>query len=216
MGLPSGVLWAPCNIDVSRPNGFAKSPFQYDCSFFSWGNVDGHNPTGPSSFTPWNWGGINAQDPWYDGQIYGSTPGSTLTGNIPVNEEFDAALANIGVPWRMPTADEFTELFNNVIYINDDGSEVDETKVDKRVTVNGVVGIYLQSKINGNRLFFSCSGNGTGTTRANRGTNGNYWSSAWGSNRGAKYLGFFSGGVNPRYSDGYRYYGFPVRPVMTL
>lgn len=216
MGLPSGVLWAPCNIDVSRPNGFAKSPYQYDCSFFSWGNVDGHNPTGPSSFSPWNWGGVNSQEPWYDGQVYGNTPGNTLTGNIPVGVEFDAARANIGLPWRMPTSDELAELIENIIYINADGSEVETTKADKRVTINGIIGIYLQSKINGAKIFFACAGYGIGTTLVQRGIAGFYWSSSMISSRYCRRMIFDAGGVNPQNGAGNRSYGFAVRPVMTL
>lgn len=215
MGLPSGVLWAPCNIDISRPNGFAKSPFQYDCSFFSFGNVDGHNPTGPASFSPWDWGGINAQDPWYEGQIYGDTPGAALTSNIPVGSEYDAARANLGSPWRMPTSEDFIELISNSIFINANGTEIDASQANKLVTVNGVVGIYLQSTINGARLFFSCAGFGNGTSRGSRVTIGFYWSSTVSSTRGARYLSFSASGVNPQNSSN-RYYGFTIRPVMTL
>lgn len=215
MGLPSGVLWAPCNIDISQPNGFAKSAFQYDCSFFSWGNVDAHNPTGPASFSPWNWGGINAQDPWYEGQVYGETPGNTLTGDIPVGVEFDAAQANIGAPWRMPSADDFTELFANSVFINPDGSAIDPSVADKRVSVDGVVGVYLQSTVNGARLFFACSGYGADMARNGRGTLGFYWSSTWSSARYAIHLYIRSSGVNPQ-NNNVRYYGSAIRPVMTL
>lgn len=215
MGLPSGVLWAPCNIDVSRPNGFANSPFQYDCSFFSWGNIDGHNPTGPSSFSPWDWGGVNTQDPWYEGQVYGSTPGGALETDIPVSPEFDAARANLGAPWRMPSSDDFAELFGNCVFINPDGSVIDPSTVDKRVTVEGVVGIYLQSIINGARLFFPCAGYGSGTTLNYRGGHGHYWASTWDSARYAKALYYLGGGVLPQYNSN-RYSGFTIRPVMTL
>lgn len=213
MGLPSGVMWAPCNIDVEQPGGFAESPFQYDCSFFSWGNVDGHNPTGPASFSPWNWGGVNAQEPWFDGQVYGDTPGNTLTGNIPVGEEFDAARANLGAPWRMPTSDDFIELFNNSIYIDANGNEIDPETTDKRVTVNGVVGLYLQSRINGARLFFSCSGYAEMTVRYNRSQVGVYASSTWYTERNARVLSFRNSGVNPQNYDG-RNLGLTVRPVI--
>jgi hypothetical protein len=216
MGLPSGVLWAPCNIDVEQPGGFAKSPFQYDCSFFSWGNIDGHNPTSPSSFSPWSWGGINNQAPWYEGQIYGNTPGNTLTVNIPVGEEFDAARANIGAPWRLPTGDEYRELFDNIIYIDASGTEVDTTRADKRVTVNSIVGIYIQSRINGARLFFACSGFGTGTTRSYIGSHGFYWSSLWISGRYARGLRFLSSGVFALSDNLGRCFGFALRPVMVL
>lgn len=215
MGLPSGVMWSPVNIDIEQPGGFAKSPFQYDCAFFSWGNVDGHNPTGPASFSPWNWGGVNEQEPWYDGQVYGDTPGSTLNGDIPVGVEYDAARANLGAPWRIPTSGDFVELLENCIYIDADGTEIEASIVDKRISINGIVGIRLRSKINGNVIFFPASGSGFGTSWGNRGVNGYYWSSSWFSARGARYLGFSSGGVDPLYTSA-RSDGFAVRPVMTL
>ena len=148
MGLPSGVKWASRDIDLTKPGGFCETPFTYEKSFFSWGNIDGHNPSRVSAFD-YDWGGVNAQEPWYEGQPYGSTPGNTLTGNIAVGEDFDAARANLGAPWRMPTNAEYGELFANIRYINADGTEVDTTKTNKLVTVNGVVGLYLESKLNG-------------------------------------------------------------------
>ena len=211
MGLPSGVKWAARDIDLTKPGGFCETPFVYEKSFFSWGNIDGHNPSSVSAFA-YDWGGVNGAEPWYDGQVYGSTPGNTLTGNIAVGEDFDAARANLGAPWRMPTNAEFAELFANIKYINADGTEVDTTKTDKRVTVNGIVGLYLESTINGARLFFSCSGYGYGRAWSNRGSYGYYWSSTWGSARYARYLVFSSGGVLPQnYSN--RCHGFALRPV---
>lgn len=215
MGLPSGVMWSPVNIDIEQPGGFAKSPFQYDCSFFSWGNVDGHNPTGPASFSPWSWGGVNAEEPWYDGQVYGDTPGNTLTGNIPVGVAYDAARANLGAPWRIPTSGDFVELLDNCIFIDANGTEIETSRVDKRISLNGIVGIRLRSVINGNVIFFPASGYGNGTTLGSRGIDGLYMSSSWVSDRYARYLGFGSDGVFPQ-GTGNRFYGFPVRPVMTL
>ena len=211
MGLPSGVKWAARDIDLTKPGGFCDTPFVYEKSFFSWGNIDGHNPISNSAFS-YNWGDVNQAEPWYEGQVYGSTPGNTLTGNIAVGEDFDAARANLGAPWRMPTSAEFAELFANIKYINADGTEVDTTQADKRVTVNGVLGLYIESTINGARLFFSCSGNGFGRSWNNRGSFGYYWSSTWYSARGARNLGFYSGGVNPQNYNS-RYGGFAVRPV---
>ena len=211
MGLPSGVKWAARDIDMTKPGGFCDTPFTYEKSFFSWGNIDGHNPISNSAFD-YNWGSVNESEPYYEGQPYGSTPGNTLTGNIAVGEDFDAARANLGAPWRMPTNAEFGELFANIRYINADGTEVDTTKTDKRVNVNGVMGLYLESKINGARLFFSCSGVGGGRSWYYRGSYGYYWSSTWSSARYARNLIFYSGGVYPQYNN-YRYYGFALRPV---
>ena len=211
MGLPSGVKWAARDIDLTKPGGFCETPFTYMKSFFSWGNIDGHNPSSVSAFD-YNWGGVNQAEPWYDGQPYGSTPGNTLTGNIAVGEDFDAARANLGAPWRMPTSEEFAELFANIKYINADGTEVDTSKADKRVYVNGVRGLYVESTINGARLFFSCSGSGSGRSWYDRGSGGYYWSSTFRSARYARSLVFGSGGVTPQdYSS--RCYGVALRPV---
>ena len=86
LGLPSGLLWAMCNIGASEPweSGL----------YFSWGNVDGH-----------------AKDSVYDYESYASTPGASLTDSIPVDAKYDAARASFGGSWRMPTTAEFAELF---------------------------------------------------------------------------------------------------------
>ena len=211
MGLPSGVKWAARDIDLTKPGGFCDTPFTYMKSFFSWGNIDGHNPISNSAFD-YNWGGANGTEPYYEGQPYGDTPGNTLTGNIAVGEDFDAARANLGSPWRMPTNAESAELFANIIYIDANGDEVDTTQADKRVSVNGVLGLYIQSKLNGARLFFSCSGYGLGRSWSNRGSDGNYWSSTWYSARNARNLNFNSGGVSPQ-SGSNRCIGRALRPV---
>lgn len=213
LGLPSGLLWATRNIDATQKNGFAKSPYQYDCSFFSWGNVDGHNPTSPTSFAPWNWGSINAQEPWFEGQIYGDTKGSSLQTGIPVNNEYDAARHVLGGSWRMPTSAEFQELLENCSFINAEGQAIPETQGDKRVTVNGIIGIYLQSNINGARLFLSCTGLGQDTVLNLRGINGFYWSSTEVTKRNAGSFTINNTLVNPSNYNG-RFYGFTIRPVM--
>ena len=213
MGLASGLKWAARDLDLTKPGGFCDTPFTYDKSFFSWGNIDGHNPNGNSFAGVYNWGSKNSAEPWYDGQVYGNTKGNTLTGSIPDGEEFDAASANLGEPWRMPTSAEFGELFAGSIYIDADGVEVASGKTDKRVTVNGIVGLYLQSKANGNRLFFAASGYGAGSSWGSRVSGGYYWSRSFHSSRDARGLYFYSGGVRPQYNLTNRYDGFAVRPV---
>lgn len=63
MGLPSGVKWASRDIDLTKPGGFCETPFIYEKSFFSWGNIDGHNPISNSAFS-YDWGGVNGAEPW--------------------------------------------------------------------------------------------------------------------------------------------------------
>lgn len=202
MGLPSGLLWARKNIDISQANGFAASEYQYECSFFSWGNTEGHNPISTSAFS-YNWGSAN------DGP-YASTPGAALTANIAPSQ--DAARANLGAPWRMPTTEEFAELFANIVYIDSNGDEIPSTTTDKRTTVNGITGLLLKSTINAKTLFFPCSGNGYGSSWYNRGSSGYCWSSSLSSAAHGRCLYFGSGGVSPQNYNA-RFGGFAVRPV---
>lgn len=211
MGLPSGVLWSPVNIDTSRPNGFADNAFKLKCSFFSWGNTDAHNPNSSNQFD-YNWGYVNENEPYYANQPYGGTPGAALAGDIPLTS--DAARTICGGSWRMPTSAEFQELLDNCDFVQADGSTViDPAVTDKIVTVLGVKGIYLKSKVNGNLLFFACSGTGSGTGWVNRGTIGPYWSINYRNSRVAFALNMTSSSV---VADNLipRFYGCPIRPVM--
>jgi hypothetical protein len=208
MGLPSGRLWAVANIDVTKQSGFAEvdgkpSPFIYECTFFSWGNTEGHNPTSTSAFS-YDWGSSN-EGP------YASTPGAQLTANAGLS--FDAARAILGAPWRDPSTEDFAELFANIDYVQADGETViDASQANKLVTVNGIVGIYLKSKINSRLLFFACSGNGLGQSWYSRGSSGNYWSRSLHSQTHGRDLYFGSGGVGPQVNDN-RFYGFTRRAV---
>ena len=206
LGLPSGLLWATRNLDVTQANGFAASPYQYECSFFSWGNTDGHNPVSANSFGEWSWGNANTSEP------YVSSPGAALTASF--GNGYDAACMNLGKPWRMPTTEEFAELFNasNTKFINADGTDIDSAQANKLTTVNGVVGILLKSLANDKTIFFPCSGFGYGQSWDYRGSYGNYWSRSLISQTYGRGLYFSSGGVDPQDTN-YRFYGFAVRAV---
>ena len=208
MGLPSGLLWAKKNIDATQADGFAASEYQYESSFFSFGNVEPHNPTSNSSFAPYSFGSSNDEEP------YKSSAGAKIGYPGSAGPSHDAARTVLGGPWREPATEDFAELFNSSYtkFIDANGADIASDMTDKRVTVNSIVGIRLKSKINGNILFFPCSGNGNGSSWNNRGSYGSYWSRSLHSAAGGRYLGFRSGGVVPQnYSS--RLYGFPVRPV---
>ena len=209
MGLPSGRLWAIANIDVTTNSGFAEvdgvpSPYKYECTFFSWGNTEGHNPADTSSFT-YNWG-ENNEGP------YASTPGAQLTADAGLS--FDAARAILGAPWRDPSTDDFAELFNSAYtkFIDANGDDIAAETTNKLVTISGIVGIRLKSIANGNIIFFPCSGHGFGQSWYYRGSNGYYWSRSLYSQPGGRRLYFHSGGVYPQ-DVSYRFYGFARRAV---
>ena len=198
-------MWATRNVDITRQNGFAASPYQYECSFFSWGNTFGVNPISSSAFS-YDWGTSNSGP-------YASTSGASLKADAGLSDDFGRF--NLGGEWRLPTKGDFAELFNSSYtkYVDANGDEV--TGTDKLVTVNGVVGIRLMSLINGKTIFFPCSGFGNGTSWHSRSTNGRYCSSSLSSDTNAFLLNFGSSGVYPQRNDLNRFYGFACRPVAT-
>ncbi len=177
LGLPSGLLWATCNIG-------AKEPWESGL-YFSWGNVDGH------AYGSWSYE--------YGSWSYPSTPGGNLTTDIPADEKYDAARANFGGSWRMPTAAEFQELYDNC--------------TRKWVTQNGVNGSKFISKINGKSVFFPAVGYYYGMVLYCDSISGCYWSSSFRLQTTAFSLHFDGSNVHPQ-TNAYRLYGFPVRPVL--
>ena len=173
MGLPSGLLWASYNIGAEKPSDLGL--------YFSWGNVEGHR-----------------KDEGYDFSqaTYDATPAAGISGDLSLDQ--DAARVDLGYPWRMPTAADFQELYDNCTCV--------------WTTLNGVNGCLFTSNVNGNTLFLPAAGSYSGTSLYGRGSIGDYWSSTYNSATRAGGLSFDSSGVNPQ-GDYARRYGFPVRAV---
>lgn len=213
MGLPSGTLWAKANIDVTTQSKFQEvngeiSPFTYDCSFFSWGNVDGHNPDANNTFD-YDFGVDNAGAPFYTGQVYGSTQGATLTGDI--TPSFDAARVNLGAPWRMPTLEEFQELIDNCTFVEADGTTT-ITGANKLVTINNITGVNLKAN-NGNLLFFPCAGLAKEDELQRKEEYSAYWSTK-NSGNGHHAKSFRSQASETAETPNRRHYGLLIRPVL--
>ena len=165
------VKWATCNVG-------AFSPEQYG-DYYAWGET-----TPKSEY---------AED---NCKTY-----ERSMSDIRGNSSYDAARANWGGSWRLPTKAEFDELINNC--------------ERQWITLNGVKGMRFTSKKNGNSVFFPAAGYRDGTSTYGAGGSGYYWSSTpYGSyTQNAYYLYFDSGGSASTYWI-YRYYGLPVRPVL--
>ena len=181
MGLPSGTLWAKKNIGASKVTDYGL--------FFSWGNTDGHNGDGVGNYN-------------FSQDVYNATSGATLTTDVP--PENDAAKANLGTAWKLPTSVQFDELFNSSYTTN--------AWVTDYNGISGLNGRLVTSKANGNTLFFPAGGVFDGASLANRGASGSYWSSTRIDGTSARSLYFNASSVYPQGSLDRRY-GFSVRAV---
>ncbi len=113
--------------------------------------------------------------------------------------EDDAATANWGSEWRMPTNEEQGELVEECQY--------------QMTEVNGVYGAKFTGK-NGNSVFFPAAGGRYGSDARDVGYYGYYWSSSLNEEYEylARYLYFDEYGAYWGYFS--RFDGFPVRAVL--
>lgn len=127
---------------------------------------------------------------------YNTTPAASIAANLSLSQ--DAARADLGVPWRMPTAADFQELYDNCTTI--------------WTTLNGVAGRMFVSNVNGQSIFFPAAGYCSGQSLFSRGSLGLYWSSTYFSAIYARNMNFNNLNVTPQSSYDRRL-GFPVRAV---
>ena len=129
------------------------------------------------------------------------TETNSETYNKPMSDisgtEYDAATANWGGDWRMPTYNEMYELIDNCTWT--------------WTIQNGVNGYKVASKVNSNYIFLPAAGYRNGASLNYAGTYGKYWSSKPVSNNSAYALDFTSSKRNMfNYS---RIDGYSIRPV---
>lgn len=174
------------------------------------GTVDGHNwvDLGLPSGTKWatcNIGATNPEDygnyySWGETTIKDGYSGDSYTYSsnpttLPASA--DAATANWGSGWRMPTEEEFNELKNN--------STVTWTNQ------NGVIGC-LFAGANGNSIFLPAAGC-CGSNLFDAGSRGHYWSSSiWTADQSHAVSFYFYSG-NHTTSNYNRSNGMTIRPV---
>lgn len=145
LGLPSGTLWATFNVGATKPEEFGdyfawgetKPKDVYDWSTYKWAKPN--SSANISNLLKYNSGACSYNSGYYS---YGDISGTidNLTTLLP---EDDAATANWGFDWRMPTINEINELINNCEY--------------SLTKVNGISGIKYTAS-NGNSIFFPAAG----------------------------------------------------------
>lgn len=152
LGLPSGLLWATCNVGATTPDGYGD--------YFAWGETTTKETYSWSNYKYCN-GAYNNLTKYCDNTEYGN---NGFTDDLTTLEASDdAATANWGAGWRMPTREEMSELGSNCTY--------------EWTTRNDINGILFTSRINGNSIFLPIAGvRYYSLSDAN--TLGYYWSSS--------------------------------------
>ena len=170
LGLPSGVKWATCNVGASSPEDYGD--------YFAWGE------TSPKAEYSWENSVTNGEEM------------SDISGYA----QYDAATANWGGSWRMPTKEQMEELVEHCEW--------------EWTQVNGVNGAKVIGP-NGSCIFLPAAGFRDGSSFFHDGYDGFYWSSTpydyYYDLNYAYNLYFITGDEDVNLS--YRYYGLTVRPI---
>ena len=182
------VKWATCNVGASKPEEYGD--------YFAWGET---KPKDYYNWSTYKWCNRtrNTQTKYCTDSDYGTVDNKTT-----LDLSDDAARANWGGSWRMPTKAEQDELRENCTWT--------------WTTQNGVKGYKVTSKKSGytnKSIFLPAAGGHYGSSLDLAGSRGDYWSSSL--NTAFPYcaydLSFSSDYVN--WDNYYRRNGFSVRPV---
>ncbi len=188
LGLPSGIKWASCNVGATTPEGYGD--------YFAWGETAQKDDYSWTTYKYAN-GADNKLTKYCNDTNYGND--SFVDNKTVLEPADDAATANWGKEWRMPTDAEWKELQENCTWA--------------LTTQNGISGLLVASKTNSNAIFLPAAGSRDDKNLDFAGSRGYYWSSslydadpydAW-------LVNFDSKGVDGDYD--FRYYGQSVRPV---
>ena len=165
LGLPSGLLWATCNVGADTPEAYGD--------YFAWGETEPKDIYNSSTYT------------------YSDNPAI-------LPSDHDAATANWGGGWRMPTIEEWQELIQNTTMT--------------WTTQNSVNG-RLFTASNGNSLFLPAAGFRYNSSLLYAGGDGDYWSSSLDTDNPGDAWYLYFGSDYYGVDGNYRYYGRSVRPV---
>lgn len=128
LGLPSGNLWAECNLGASSPEAYGD--------YYAWGEVE---PKQEYTYPNHKWYKEGAPS-------LGFTKYNNEDGKLTLEDEDDAVIQKLGNGWRTPTLADFRELTNQKL-----------TTI-KKTTLNGVAGYQITSKKNKKSIFIPCAG----------------------------------------------------------
>ena len=150
LGLPSGTLWATCNVGAEHP---------YDVGdYFAWGETQPKERFG--------WDNYKYITPDSSMTKYVFYPNSPYYDTLRILEPCDdAATANMGGRWVTPTCSEFLEL-----RLECDHYDTDNYKG------SGIGGVIFTSKHNGKSIFLPLIAKEPSSIESNKGIHYFYWS----------------------------------------
>lgn len=196
LGLPSGLLWATCNVGASTPEDYGN--------FFAWAETQPKNAYYWDTYKYY----INNDNKLYNHTLtkyctkesYGY---NDFTDNLnTLLSEDDAATVNWGEGWRIPTKEEWEELYKN-------------TTVTWTIQ-NGVNGIRFTAS-NGNNLFLPAAGYRDGMPADDYldefSLFGHYWSSSLSTSYPSGAWNFYFKSDTYKMYAGGRDFGYLVRAV---
>ena len=187
LGLPSGTLWATCNVGATAPEEYGD--------YFAWGETEPKNDYSVSTYK-WCNGSNKTLTKYCIDSDYGYN--GFTDGKTELDPEDDAAYVNWGPSWRIPTTEQQRELYEKCSSV--------------WTTQNGVDG-RLFTGPNGNTLFLPGAGYRWNELLDYMGLDGFYWSRTLSpSSSYDVYDLYFSSDVVIRI-DGYRNGGHSVRAV---
>ena len=187
LGLPSGTLWATCNIGANSPEEYGD--------YFAWGETEPKDNYDLSSYK-WCNGNLSMLTKYCTKSTFGYN--GFVDNKTELDPEDDAAYVNWGSSWRMPTTEQLQELIDNCSSV--------------WTTQNGVNGRFFTGP-NGNTTFWPAAGSRSAGSLSYVDSVGGYWSRRIFSigPYSAYYLYFDSGNVGGR--SIYRHYGYAVRAI---
>lgn len=190
LGLPSGTLWATCNVGATKPEEFGH--------YFAWGETETKEEYNWNTYKYTNDGGKTFTK-YNTNSKYGEVDNKTT-----LDAEDDAATQKWEANgWKMPTKNDINELRN------------ENNCTWTKQTINGVIGFIVTSTKNKNSIFLPLGGYYDGIKKISEGSSGCYWSSSL--NTSSVWTAHNMVIDNSNFSFcNLRFYGRNIRPVLKL
>lgn len=133
LGLPSGTLWATCNMGADSPEQCGD--------YYAWGEISLKDYYSWETYKWCDNGNWKALTKYCDNSMFGYN--GFTDGKIELDPEDDAAYVHWGSPWRIPSLEQIRELCDSCTW--------------QYTQLNGVDG-HLVTGPNGNTIFLPATG----------------------------------------------------------